>query len=1013
MHATGKRRTSKRELPSSPEVSESEYDSSVASEQEEFSEEEEDYSNSGDSEEEEEEEEEDDSEEKEEDSDDSDDSDDDDRLDKSVTFQGLGLAPWLCNALKSMAIAHPTEIQRACVPPLLAGRDVLGVAKTGSGKTAAFALPILQKLSEDPYGVFALVLTPTRELAFQIAEQFSALGKAINLRTCVVVGGLDMLPQALELQKRPHVVIATPGRLADHIKSSTDTIYFQKLRFLVLDEADRLLTDPFSDDLGTVFGAIPKKRQTLLFTATVTEPIMALRDREEDPAKRPFVHICKSDISTVSTLVQKFVLAPSHVREMYLYHLLTQPEFVDRSVIIFVGKCSTCEVVRVMLRELGIRSTALHSRLSQKMRIDNLGRFRAQAVKILVSTDVGSRGLDIPTVGLVINFDVPRDPADYIHRVGRTARAGRGGVAVTITTERDIGLVKTIEERIGIKMAEHAVDEKEMLHHMNVVSKAKRVANMHLHDIGFDAKDATRAKKNAKAGNSAQPSAKRVKSKGRRGWNSFASHFRSEQKSVPAVDKKLFPLPLELLEEIALYFTCPEALEVLTVNSVFHDAFSHSVWSCVYLRDSNAHLITKSAWKKYGHLVRTTNVNLEKKHTLPAILMPNLVELDIYLNDQSLRLFKSAKLPHLRRLYMSLAYGMWTRTDFKKGVELAQHLKRNGQSVKVEWSVSAMTYDNMLILDEMLGMAGDTAFDSLSLTAKSDSVVTLAHLPKLALLLKDITITTSAEAFHSIFGGDSSVIFPRLEFLQLDGHCLVDYSGEPSTITPQRLPALKMLWLYTMKGVDQSWVSNVLNSNTWPSLTNLLLSGCSDSLDFEVVATRMPNLEHLSISNCSFNVDAATIVSLMPRLERLILGDPVRFSYDAAQVPQLLQHTSLKSLIFQYDLPQDGEQKVPLPLLQFIVNGAPNLESAELHGCGVSMDDLKTLSGQVNPSVRTLHIEFDEKRFNSDSVAAMVAFFPNLKKCTVMDMEHEARKVLPSQHPNLEFDFYPSELMSL
>ncbi|RUP24981.1 hypothetical protein BC936DRAFT_138865 [Jimgerdemannia flammicorona] len=361
----------------------------------------------------------------------------------NVSFAELGLNDWLVDSLRAMSIRAPSEIQSACIPPILAGRDVIGGAKTGSGKTAAFALPILQKLSEDPYGVFALVLTPTRELAFQIAEQFRVLGKSINAKESVVVGGLDMMKQALDLSRRPHIIIATPGRLRDHIQSSPNAVHLSRLRFLVLDEADRLLSSTFASDLETILSHVPSKRQTLLFTATMTESILAL----EHADNRPFVHRCNASVSTVATLEQRYVFVPSHVRETYLAYLLRCDEFEGRSTIVFCGRCATAEMVTVMLKELGVRCTALHSQMTQQERLDSLGKFRAEVIKVLVATDVGSRGLDIPTVQLVLNYDVPRDPTDYIHRVGRTARAGRGGQAVTIVSERDVQLVQNIEAR--------------------------------------------------------------------------------------------------------------------------------------------------------------------------------------------------------------------------------------------------------------------------------------------------------------------------------------------------------------------------------------------------------------------------------------------------------------------------------------------------------------------------------------------------------------------------------------
>ncbi|KAI9362366.1 P-loop containing nucleoside triphosphate hydrolase protein [Pilaira anomala] len=400
---------------------------------------------------------------------------------EGTSFTDIGVEGWLCDTLKAMSIKEPSEIQRACIPPILAGKDVIGGAKTGSGKTAAFALPIIQKLSEDPYGVFALVLTPTRELAFQIAEQFRVLGKGMGIKESVVVGGMDMMAQALELAKRPHVIIATPGRLRDHIRSSSGAVDLRRCKFLVMDEADRMLSETFRD--------------TLLFTATMTESILALRDAEEDASKRPFVHMCDMSTSTVSTLDQYYVFVPSQVRMVYLAHLLRSEDLKEKSIIIFCGRCSTAELMTVMLKELGIRCTALHSEMTQQQRLDSLGKFRAEVIKILISTDVGSRGLDIPSVECVLNYDIPRDPTDYIHRVGRTARAGRGGKAISIVAEKDIQLIQSIEERTNKKMEKYDVDENEILEELGEVTAAKRLASMKLHDKNFGEKTHIRKKK--------------------------------------------------------------------------------------------------------------------------------------------------------------------------------------------------------------------------------------------------------------------------------------------------------------------------------------------------------------------------------------------------------------------------------------------------------------------------------------------------------------------------------------
>jgi len=312
------------------------------------------------------------------------DSDNDNEL-LHKSFEDLGLSSWLIDATSSLSMKKPTEIQSACIPEILA--DVIGSAKTGSGKTAAFALPILQKLAEDPFGVFALVLTPTRELAFQIAEQFRALGSSINLKQSVIVGGLDMMTQAIELSRKPHIVVATPGRLVDHINSSTNAIHFKRIKFLVLDEVDRLLDNTFSSSLEIILNELPKNRQTLLFSATITPEIEELKNSSK---KEMFVYRCNERFDVVEKLVQKYLFIPSMIKDVYLSYILNNC-FEDKTIIIFTGKCRTCERLNIMLRELGYRTTSLHAIMSQNERLSSLAKFKSKIVKILIATDVAGR----------------------------------------------------------------------------------------------------------------------------------------------------------------------------------------------------------------------------------------------------------------------------------------------------------------------------------------------------------------------------------------------------------------------------------------------------------------------------------------------------------------------------------------------------------------------------------------------------------------------------------------------
>lgn len=381
------------------------------------------------------------------------------------SFAQLDVHPWLVAALAAMAIQKPTGIQAGCIPEILQGRDCIGGSRTGSGKTMAFAVPILQRWAVDPIGIYAVVLTPTRELALQIFEQFKAVGSSQSLRPILVTGGADMEAQAIALAQRPHVVIATPGRLADHVRSSgDDTICgLKKARFVVFDEADRLLAagrGSMLPDVETCLSALPpsSERQTCLFTATVTPEVRALKEMKR-PAGRAPVHVCEVDTDVLAiptTLHQTYLQVPVTHKEPYLHELLKTDINAPKSTIIFCNRTTTATLLEYMLRSLNHRVTALHSGLAQQDRIANLARFRARVARILVATDVAARGLDVPEVALVINYDLPRDPDDYIHRVGRTARAGRRGDSVTLVGQRDVELVLAIEDRVGKPLEEFA-----------------------------------------------------------------------------------------------------------------------------------------------------------------------------------------------------------------------------------------------------------------------------------------------------------------------------------------------------------------------------------------------------------------------------------------------------------------------------------------------------------------------------------------------------------------------------
>uniref|UniRef100_A0A7G3A893 RNA helicase n=1 Tax=Lutzomyia longipalpis TaxID=7200 RepID=A0A7G3A893_LUTLO len=374
---------------------------------------------------------------------------------KSCSWQDLGLNDVLCEACAELKWKSPSKIQREAIPLALQGKDVIGLAETGSGKTAAFALPILQSLMETPQSLFALILTPTRELADQIGDQFKALGSGIGLKVAVIVGGMDMTAQSLQLAKRPHIVIATPGRLLDHLEN-TKGFDLDRIKYLVMDEADRILNMDFEVELDKILKEIPRERRTFLFSATMTSKVRKLqRACLRDPVK---VEV-SSKYQTVEKLQQYYVFIPTKYKDIYLLHILN--DLAGNSFMIFCSTCNNTLRTALMLRELGLAAVPLHGQMSQNKRLAALNKFKAKSRSILIATDVASRGLDIPHVDVVLNFDIPTHSKDYIHRVGRTARAGRSGKAITFVTQYDVELYQRIEHLIGKQLPHGAeIEEK-------------------------------------------------------------------------------------------------------------------------------------------------------------------------------------------------------------------------------------------------------------------------------------------------------------------------------------------------------------------------------------------------------------------------------------------------------------------------------------------------------------------------------------------------------------------------
>lgn len=400
----------------------------------------------------------------------------------ATTFADLGLCEELLQACEELGWKKPSHIQRQAIPIALKNRDIIGLAETGSGKTAAFALPCLNALLDDPQPHFGLVLAPTRELAFQISETFEKLGKSIGLRVVTIVGGVNEFDQARALVSNPHIIVATPGRIVYHLEH-TKGFHLKKLQYLILDEADRLLNMDFEEEINQILDILPKERRSMLFSATMTSKVNKLqRASLVDPVK---IEVSKK-YQTAKNLIQQFVFCPAIYKEIYLAYVLT--ELQGKTAIVFTATCDASQKLALILRHLGFGAIPLHGKLSQKHRLAALQRFKAGERNILIATDVAARGLDIPAVDLVINYQVPNHSKDYIHRVGRTARAGRAGRAITFVTQYDVEIYQRIEELLGYKLEQYPIEKTQALVLSQKVNEAARVAAIEMKDAENDGK---------------------------------------------------------------------------------------------------------------------------------------------------------------------------------------------------------------------------------------------------------------------------------------------------------------------------------------------------------------------------------------------------------------------------------------------------------------------------------------------------------------------------------------------
>ena len=369
-----------------------------------------------------------------------------------MSFDSLGLSEPVRAAVRDMGFVTATPIQAQAIPPALDGRDVIGQAHTGSGKTAAFGIPMVERLDPEGPATQALVLCPTRELAVQVQEELARLGSHRGIRSVALYGGESYKRQLDALKQHPHVVVATPGRLLDHCNRRA--VRLDGVRIAVLDEADRMLDMGFAPDVERILRQVPQQRQTLLFSATVQDWVHRLAQRY----MREPVSVSFSSRPEVAPNVRQLYLQTTWADKVDVLARILDQRDVSMALI-FVETKRNADILQVQLTRRGYDVAHLHGDLSQRDRDKSMARFKDSHVKYLIATNVAARGLDIDDISHVINYDVPLSPEEYLHRVGRTARAGREGVAVTLITPSEILKLRDVERMARTHIEPASLDD--------------------------------------------------------------------------------------------------------------------------------------------------------------------------------------------------------------------------------------------------------------------------------------------------------------------------------------------------------------------------------------------------------------------------------------------------------------------------------------------------------------------------------------------------------------------------
>lgn len=388
-------------------------------------------------------------------------------------FKTLGLAPSMLTVLERLKFTTPTPIQEQAIPVAVKGNDVVGIAQTGTGKTLAFSLPMIQQIAKTKKQ--GLVILPTRELAIQVDEAIQQIGKTFNIRTAVVIGGSSMYHQQMALRKNPHVIIGTPGRIIDHLKQKS--LDLKQIGVLVLDEADRMLDMGFAPQIKEVLQHVPKERQTLLFSATMPAEIMQIATKY---MKTP-VRIEVARQGSVATQVQQemFIVARNQ-KDRLLDKLLDE---YKGTVLIFSRTKYGAKKICKAIRHMGHTAAEIHSNLSLSQRRRSLAGFKSGDFRMLVATDIAARGIDVTNIELVINYDLPENAEDYVHRVGRTGRAGKAGKAISFITPDQKHKVRLIERLVQMQIPVSSLPvlppERAYAAHSAYIAEDKRISSNH------------------------------------------------------------------------------------------------------------------------------------------------------------------------------------------------------------------------------------------------------------------------------------------------------------------------------------------------------------------------------------------------------------------------------------------------------------------------------------------------------------------------------------------------------